>query len=131
MFYFFLFFFLLSLVLYAGYQAPKTKIWAYRTVAYFKNALKEKANAKLMDNRKYVEVQFTLGGEKYIYFIPYNRKCATKQIKIQGSTSKKVYNFHPGMVPIINCTDFAEESWQISVNGENSKTFFILDNFSG
>lgn len=60
-------------------------------------------------NRKYLKIDYQFDGEKYVYYVPYNRISALTPRTFRGNLSGQEYPFHPGFVPKIKASLLNEE----------------------
>jgi len=59
--------------------------------------------------RKYLKIDYYFDGQKYIYFVPYNRISALSPRSIRGNLSEQEYAFHPGFIPKIKASMLDED----------------------
>ena len=59
---------------------------------------------------------FNYRGKEYIYIVKNERRYSMREISIVGSTSGKIYNFHPSFIPPINAKDVGEEFFKITID---------------
>jgi hypothetical protein len=90
----------------------------------------ETTSSKILENRKYLYGTFEDGDAVYDFYVPYNKRLGMRNIKIKGSTSGKLYRFHPAVIPAVKARDFQEESWIVTIDDVEEKILITLDNFS-
>lgn len=89
----------------------------------------KETNVSFINRKKLIKTILIIDGEKYDYYIQYNKLLAMKEILVTGNPSSTVYKFHPGLLPKIKASDLQEESFKISIDNQENTEIDSLENF--